>query len=66
MRQMEEVLNSARAASSHEEGGKDIGTTTIVLTLVSIVGLGFGFLKEVVIANYFGTQSAADSFYAVT
>lgn len=66
MRQMEEVLNSARVASSYEEGVQGIGTTTIVLTLVSIVGLGFGFLKEVVIANYFGTQAAADSFYAVT
>lgn len=41
---------------------QEIVKSTSLLSLITIFSLGFGFLKEIVIANYFGAGEQVDAF----
>jgi putative peptidoglycan lipid II flippase len=45
---------------------RDIVKSTSLLSLITIFSLGFGFFKEIVVANYFGAGKLVDAFLVAT
>lgn len=43
-----------------------VGTTAIALAIVAVFSKAMGFGEKIVIAHYFGTTSAADTYFAAT